>query len=295
MEGVSVSGRSGCFLQCGPVRLGLDKPAVMGVLNVTPDSFSDGGTHLAVGDAVAHALRMVKEGATVIDVGGESTRPGADRVDVAEECRRVIPVLKALKGLDAVLSVDTRHAAVMEQALDAGANMVNDICGLQDDDMFRLARDSDCGLCVMHMQGEPGTMQNDPRYEDVVGEVAGFLKGRIDALTDTGVSRERICIDPGFGFGKTLDHNYILLGRLERLAGMGCPVLVGISRKSMLGKVTGKSVGGRVGAGVAAALLAVERGARLIRTHDVAQTVDALRIREALCQAADGGKILSAA
>lgn len=266
------------FLDCRGRTLDLSRPAAMGVLNVTPDSFSDGGLHPTVSSAVDHALRMVGEGAAIIDVGGESTRPGARPVGAAEERARVEPVVRALRGIDAVISVDTMRREVMEAALDAGAHMVNDVNGLRGEGVLDLVARSGCGLCVMHMLGTPADMADDPRYGDVVAEILGFLRGRLSALRDAGVAEDRVCVDPGFGFGKTLGHNCELLGRLGDFLGLGRPVLVGLSRKSMLGGITGRGVEGRLSAGIAAATIALANGADIVRTHDVAETVDAVRV-----------------
>lgn len=271
-------GNGAPFLSCRGRRLDLSRPAVMGVLNVTPDSFSDGGRHATVAAAVAHARRMVDEGAAIIDVGGESTRPGARPVDAGEEIARVLPVVRALDGIDAVVSVDTMRREVMAEALDAGAHMVNDVNGLRGEGVIGLVADSGCALCVMHMLGTPATMADDPSYGDVVGEVLSFLRGRLRALRDAGIGEDRVCVDPGFGFGKTLAHNCELLARLADLGALGRPVLVGLSRKSMLGAITGRDVDGRLCAGVAAATIALAHGAAIVRTHDVAATVDAAAV-----------------
>jgi len=265
-------------LRCGDKVLPLDVPAVMGILNVTPDSFSDGGRHTGLCAAVARAEQMVDEGAAIIDVGGESTRPGAAPVDVDEECRRILPVLEALGDAGAILSADTRRPEVMRRALGAGADMINDVSGMRDPDAVEVAADSGCGICVMHMLGEPRTMQDDPQYADVAAEVAEFLRGRIRALAAAGIGLGRVCVDPGFGFGKRLGHNFELLARIGEIAALGRPVLAGISRKSMLGAVAGREVGDREAAGIAAATLAFERGARIARTHDVASAVDAAKV-----------------
>ncbi len=264
-------------LVCGDRVLDLGRPRVMGILNVTPDSFSDGGRHASVGAARDRAFAMVDEGAALIDVGAESTRPGATPVDPAEEWRRLGPVLGALRDLPVPVSVDTRHAPTMARALDAGAAMINDVAGFRDEAAIAAIAASRCGLCVMHMRGDPGTMQLQPAYSDVVDEVAGFLSGRVARLAEAGIGRDRIVVDPGFGFGKTLEHNAALMRRLDRLVAIA-PVLVGLSRKGGLGAITGRDVTDRLPASIAAALMAVERGARIVRAHDVAATVDALAI-----------------
>jgi dihydropteroate synthase len=257
--------------------LELTRPLVMGIVNVTPDSFSDGGRYFDRAVAIAHGLRLLEEGADLLDIGGESTRPGAADVSEAEELDRVLPLVEALSGT-APISVDTSKPGVMRAALAAGAAIINDVRALQDAGAVEAVRASDCGIVLMHMQGTPRTMQREPHYEDVVAEVAGFLRARVDALAAAGIGAERIAVDPGFGFGKSTEHNFTLLRGLGALKATGCPLLVGLSRKSMLGAVTGRSVDLRLVASVAAALLAVERGARIVRVHDVAATRDALRV-----------------
>jgi dihydropteroate synthase len=269
-------------LQCGRHRLALEAPLVMGILNVTPDSFSDGGLHLGLPQALEHAQRMAAEGAAIVDVGGESTRPGAAAVDEAEELRRVIPVVERLAAdLPVPVSVDTRKPAVMRRALAAGAAMVNDVAALAAPGAVEALAESGAAVCLMHMQGEPGTMQQAPRYDDVVAEVRGFLRARVAHCLAAGIARERIAVDPGFGFGKTLAHNLALLQALPALAADGQPVLVGLSRKSLVGQLTGRATGDRLAGSLALAVLAVARGARIVRAHDVAPTVDALRIAAA--------------
>ena len=250
----------------------------MGVVNVTPDSFSDGGRFLETGPAVVHGSELARQGADILDIGGESTRPGAQPVSVAQELDRILPVLEGLRGLDRPLSVDTRKPAVMRAALVAGASMINDINALQSDGALDAVRASDCAVCLMHMQGDPQTMQQDPHYGDVVGEVREFLARRVAACEAAGVCRSRIVIDPGFGFGKRSAHNLELLRNLRSLASLGVPVLAGLSRKSTLGRITNQPVEQRAIASATAALLAVQRGAAIVRVHDVAQTRDALRI-----------------
>jgi len=255
----------------------------MGVVNVTPDSFSDGGVHFRTEDAVAAGRRMIGAGAALVDVGGESTRPGAEPVSAEDELRRIAPVLEGLAGLP--VSVDTAKAEVARTALDLGAVMVNDVTALRSDpELAGVVADSDAYLCLMHMQGEPRTMQLDPRYDDVVSEVAAFLEERLRFAVDSGVAEERICLDPGIGFGKTVEHNLELLRRLDAIAALGRPVLVGISRKSSLGKLAGDpdATTGTTAASVAAAVLAFERGASILRAHDVREHVEALAVAAAL-------------
>ncbi len=262
--------------------LALDAPVVMGVLNVTPDSFSDGGLHADARAAVAHGLRMVEEGAAIVDVGGESTRPGAAPIDAAEELARVIPVIEALARRGVPLSVDTSKPEVMRAAVAAGAAMINDVRALRAPGALEAAAASGAAVCLMHMQGEPRDMQVDPRYADVVREVGAFLAGRVDACVAAGIAAGRLCIDPGIGFGKRPEHNLALLGRLEELTRGDLPVLVGVSRKSIVGHLTGRPTGDRLAGSVALAALAAERGAAIVRAHDVAATVDAVRVGAAL-------------
>jgi len=269
-------------LHAGAFRLSLDHPLIMGIVNVTPDSFSDGGLLDSSRAAVDHALKLVEQGADILDVGGESTRPGAALVPPDEEMRRVLPVIEALVGHGLVVSVDTRKPEVMRAALDAGASMVNDVMALREPGALETLAGSNAAVCLMHMQGEPQTMQQVPHYEDVVAEVSGFLQGRVAACESAGITRERIVIDPGFGFGKTLEHNLLLLKQLRELTQLGVPLLAGMSRKSMLGALTGRGVGEREYAGVAAHLLAVLRGARILRVHNVAAMRDALAIWNAV-------------
>lgn len=271
-------------LQCGQYSFALEgpgaaQPIVMGILNVTPDSFSDGGRYQGLEFALSHAEEMIRDGATMIDIGGESTRPGSPSVPVAEELARVMPALYALRTLDCALSVDTCKPEVMREAIIAGADMINDINGFRAPGAIEAVRDSDCGLCVMHMQATPQTMQQAPAYVDVVREVIDFLRERVDTLERAGIARERICLDPGFGFGKTVEHNYALLRQLGRIRDeLGLPVLAGLSRKSMVGTVTGRPVEGRLAGSIGGALAAVAHGARIVRVHDVAETVDALKV-----------------
>lgn len=260
----------------------------MGIVNATPDSFSDGGRLPDAGAAIEHALRLQEEGADILDVGGESTRPGAPAVPPDEEIRRVLPVIEALAGRGCVVSVDTRKPEVMRAALDAGAAMVNDVMALRAPGALETVRTSDAAVCLMHMQGEPQSMQQAPSYANVVEEVKAFLRQRVEACTAAGIARERLVIDPGFGFGKGLQHNLALLKHLDRLAELGLPVLAGLSRKSMLGTLTGRAVEAREFAGVAAHLAAVARGARLVRVHNVAAMRDALAIWNAVEEQQDG-------
>lgn len=266
------------FLHCGQFKLDLSRPRVMGIVNATPDSFSDGGRHLQRDAAIAHAHRLIAEGADIIDIGGESTRPGAQPIGVQEELDRVLPIIEGLRGMAVPLSVDTCKPEVMRAALAAGASMVNDINALQQQEALDVVAASDASVCLMHKQGDPQTMQQQPQYRDVVAEVGEFLRGRIAAAEAAGISRGRIVIDPGFGFGKTLAHNLALLRHLGRLRELSVPVLAGLSRKSMLGTITGQDVNHRTTASVAAALLAVQHGASIVRVHDVRETVDALKI-----------------
>ena len=265
---------------------GAHKPAVMGVLNVTPDSFSDGGRFTERESALEQARRMVEEGADCLDIGGESTRPGAEPVPVQEELDRVCPVLEAIRSeLDVPVSLDTSTPEVMREGARLGATLINDVRALRRPGALEAARDSGLPVCIMHMQGEPATMQQKPEYDDdVVAEVLTFLSGRARELVDAGVPEERIMLDPGFGFGKTLEHNLTLLDRLETITAEGRPVLVGMSRKSMLGKVTGRDVDHRMPASVAAATVAMMKGAAVVRAHDVPETVDAARLVRALGQ-----------
>lgn len=254
----------------------------MGVVNITPDSFSDGGQFLAVDAAVAQARRLADEGAAIIDIGAESTRPGARAISEDEELARLMPVLEAIRDLPLPISVDTRRARVMRAALDAGASMINDVEALVLPGALEAVAASDCAVCLMHKKGDPATMQQDPHYADVVTEVAEFLALRVAAAEAAGIARARIVIDPGFGFGKSADHNLELLRSLDRLGELGVPVLAGLSRKSLLGAITGRPVGDRAAASVAAALLAAQHRATILRVHDVAATRDALAIWRAV-------------
>lgn len=250
----------------------------MGIVNVTPDSFSDGGQHATTTAAIAHALQLIEDGADILDIGGESTRPGASIVSEQEELDRVLQVIEGLHGISVPISIDTYKPEVMRAALATGASVVNDINALQAAGAMDVVASSDAGVCLMHKQGAPQTMQNKPQYQDVVAEVSAFLRERITAVEAAGIARERIVIDPGFGFGKTLAHNLDLLRGLEAFRALGVPVLAGLSRKSMLGAITGREVNDRMAASVATVLLAVQRGAAIVRVHDVRETVDALKI-----------------
>jgi dihydropteroate synthase len=264
----------------------LGPPVVMGVLNVTPDSFSDGGAFFSQDAALRRAVAMVAEGAAIVDVGGESTRPGSVPPSVQEEIDRVAPVVERIvRELEVAVSVDTSRAPVIEAALAAGAHLVNDVRGLRDPAALKAAADAGAAVCVMHMQGDPATMQVAPHYDDVVGEVSAWLGARIRACRQAGIAADAIVIDPGFGFGKTTEHNVALFQNIERLLEHGVPLLVGVSRKSLVGHLTGRPVGERLAGSVALAALAAERGASILRAHDVAATVDAVRIGGALRRA----------
>jgi len=269
-------------LQCGRFTLPLAHPLVMGIVNITPDSFSDGGQFLDSGRAIARARQLLELGADILDLGAESTRPGAAPVGEDEEWSRLAPVLTALRDLPIPLSVDTMKPAIMRRALDAGACMINDVAALQTPGALDAVRASQAAVCLMHMKGDPRTMQQSPDYDDVVGEVAGFLSSRAQVAENAGISRQRIVLDPGFGFGKRSRHNLTLLRRLQEIANLGYPVLAGLSRKSLLGTLTGRAAPGRLAASVAAAVLAVRNGASIIRAHDVAETRDAILVVKAL-------------
>lgn len=280
-----MSRSSSVELQCGRYRLSVGeaaRPLVMGVLNVTPDSFSDGGLFDAHDRAIAHARQMLADGADMIDIGGESTRPGAPPLSVEEELSRVLPVLDALRDCGKPLSVDTRRAVVMREVLNAGADMINDISGFRDADSLAAVSDSTCAICIMHMQGDPQSMQLSPHYQDVVAEVSEFLLDQLNAAIAAGIDQDRVCIDPGYGFGKTAEHNLTLFHHQSLLQqSIGVPLLAGLSRKSTIGLITGRSVQERLAGSLAAAVVAAERGARIIRVHDVAETVDALKVWQA--------------
>ncbi|WP_447934509.1 dihydropteroate synthase [Stenotrophomonas lactitubi] len=271
-------------LDCAGRILRLDRARVMGIVNVTPDSFSDGGAHDTTEAAVAHGLKLVEEGADLLDIGGESTRPGAAPVSIDEELRRVVPVIEQLAARTAVpISIDTFKPEVMRAAVAAGAGMINDIFGLRQEGALEAAADTGVPVVLMHMQGEPGHMQADPQYDDVVTEVHGFLVQRLFAAEMAGIAKKNLLIDLGFGFGKTTAHNITLLARSERFLELGVPMLAGLSRKRSLGELTGReSPAERVAASVAAHLIAVQRGARIVRVHDVAATVDALKVWQAV-------------
>jgi dihydropteroate synthase len=268
------------FWQTSRFRIDLRTPRVMGIVNITPDSFSDGGQHATTATALRHCEQLIEEGADILDIGGESSRPGSDPVSLEDELERVMPVLKAAATLGVPLSVDTCKPAVMRAALDLGVDIVNDIAALgQPGALDAVAAHPQCGVCLMHMRGEPKTMQAaEPVYGDVVGEVAVFLQQRAHVVREAGVAAERITLDPGIGFGKTSAHNLALLARQRELLGLGYPLLVGWSRKRTLGDLTGRPVGDRLVASVAAALAAATHGARVLRVHDVAATVDALKV-----------------
>jgi dihydropteroate synthase len=270
------------MLICGSYSLSLARPLVMGIVNVTPDSFSDGGLHVSIDAALAHAHRLIAEGADMLDIGGESTRPGAAPVSLAEELARVIPLIEALRGVAIPISIDTYKPEVMAAAIRAGASMVNDINALQDPAALAVVAAHNVAVCLMHKQGEVQTMQAAPRYSNVVDEVREFLRARVEACEAAGIESDRLVIDPGFGFGKSVAHNFSMLSNLSEFAEIGVPVLAGLSRKSMLGEVTGQPVEQRLSASVAAALIAVQRGAELLRVHDVRATVDALKIWSAV-------------
>ena len=264
------------ILIAGRYALALDRPLVMGIVNATPDSFAGGTADLSA--AHDHALRLIDEGADIIDIGGESTRPGAADVDASEELRRVMPLLERLAGCGKPLSLDTRKPDVMQRAIAAGASMINDVEALRAPGALDVVAGSNVAACLMHMQGDPGTMQLAPRYDDAVSEVTAFLRERANACVAAGIDADRIIVDPGFGFGKNDSHNLALLRGLHDIAAIGYPVLAGLSRKGMLGRLTGRPVGERVHSSVAIALAAITRGASIVRVHDVAATVDAIAV-----------------
>ncbi len=270
------------IFHCGKFQLDLSRPLVMGIINVTPDSFSDGGRHASTIAAIAHARQLIADGADILDIGGESTRPGAATVSEQQELERVLPVIEGLRDISVPISIDTYKPEVMRAAIRAGAVMVNDVNALQAEGALQTVAQSDVAVCLMHKQGTPQTMQQRPAYQNVLDEVTAFLRERIAAAEAAGIARERIMIDPGFGFGKTVEHNLDLLCGLQTFRALGLPVLVGLSRKSMLGAITGREVDERMAASVAAALLAVQRGAAIVRVHDVRETVDALKIWNAI-------------
>ena len=268
--------------------LQIDQPAVMGVLNVTPDSFSDGGRFAAVEEALRHAVQMAEAGAAIIDIGGESTRPGAAEVSEQEELDRVLPIIEAVcRETDVPVSIDTSKPGVMRAAVAGGAAMINDVFALQADGALDAAVELQVPVCIMHMQGNPRTMQREPRYDDVVTEVAQFLADRVAESREAGLAEDLVVIDPGFGFGKTPRHNIDLLANLRQLQSIGRPILIGVSRKSTLGEITGRDVNRRMPASLAAAVMAVAAGASIVRAHDVPETVDALRVAAAIIEAGE--------
>lgn len=278
----SLSESTSIFI-CGKYQLKLNRPHVMGIVNVTPDSFSDGGKYTSTQAAVCHALTLIAEGADILDIGGESTRPGAAPVSLDEEISRVIPVIEALKGVSTVpLSIDTYKPEVMRQAIAAGADMVNDVRALQEPGALDVLVKSHVGICLMHMQGNPMTMQMSPHYEDVVIEVGQFLADRLQVCLSHGVAKNRIVLDPGFGFGKTREHNISLIQQLEKLHSIGLPLLVGLSRKSVLGAIAGGDENQRLYASIAASVISAMKGAKIVRVHDVKATVDALKVVAAI-------------
>ncbi|MFT5644778.1 MAG: dihydropteroate synthase [Janthinobacterium sp.] len=267
--------------QCGRYgyALAAQAPLVMGILNVTPDSFSDGGQYQSLEFALSRAEQMIGDGVDIIDIGGESSRPGAPALPLDEELRRVMPVLYALRDCGKAISIDTYKPEVMREAIAAGVDMINDINGLRAPGAIAAVQDSDCALCIMHMQNVPAMMQDKPEYVDVVRQVSDFLRQRVDAMTAAGIDRQRLCIDPGFGFGKTLEHNFALLKATKHIiAELDLPLLAGLSRKSMIGAVTGRPVEQRLAGSLAGALAAALHGAHIVRVHDVAETVDALKV-----------------
>jgi dihydropteroate synthase len=273
------------ILRCGKRALLLERPLVMGIVNVTPDSFSDGGLYASRDAALAHARRLLDEGADILDIGGESTRPGSLPVALDEERRRVLPVIEALAGCGAPISIDTQKPELMREAIAAGADMVNDVNALLAPGALAAVGATDAAVCLMHKLGDPRTMQQDPRYDDVVAEVRAFLAERLTAAVSAGIARERIVIDPGFGFGKTAEHNLTLLRHLNQFSTLGVAILAGLSRKATLGQIAGRATAERVHAGVAAALIAVQHGAHIVRVHDVAATRDAFAIWKAVSNA----------
>ena len=268
--------------QCGRYRLPIIRggmPLIMGILNVTPDSFSDGGRFQSLESALSHAEQMMDAGVDIIDIGAESTRPGAKPLAVDEELRRLLPIIFALRDCGKPLSIDTRNPLVMAEALAAGADMINDVNGFRHVDALTTVKDSDCGLCIMHMRNDPLTMQQNPVYTDVIGDVAAFLQERVDACHGAGIGIDRLCVDPGFGFGKSLTNNFDLLKAIPQLSALfNVPLLAGVSRKSMIGGLTGKTVQHRLAGSLGGALAAAANGAAILRVHDVAETIDALTV-----------------
>lgn len=266
-------------MQFGKHFISLSEPQVMGILNVTPDSFSDGGKHSTVQQAVDHALKMIEQGATFIDIGGESTRPGAPDVSLQEELDRTIPVIEALADKsECVISIDTSKAEVMTAAVNAGAGLINDVRALTGEGALKAAAQTDVPVCLMHMQGQPRTMQQNPTYDDVVKDVSAFLEDRVQACMDAGIDESRILLDPGYGFGKTLEHNYALVKYLPNIMDLGYPVLVGMSRKSMIGNLLNRNVDERLAGSISLATIVAQMGAQIIRVHDVQETADAVNI-----------------
>ena len=263
---------------CAGRQLDLSEPLIMGIVNVTPDSFSDGGRYAGTQEAIAHGLELLEEGADILDIGGESTRPGAAEVTEQEELERVIPVVEALAKTGAVISVDTSKAGVIREAVNAGAHIINDVRALQEPGALEAAAQTNAGICLMHMQGTPATMQKNIAYSDLLQEVERFLLDRAQCAQSAGIARERICLDYGFGFGKTVDQNFELLANTDYFARLPYPILVGLSRKSSLGAVVGRDVSDRLIASVTGALIAAQRGAGIVRVHDVAATRDAFKI-----------------
>jgi len=272
------------MLHCGQFKLDLTRPRVMGILNVTPDSFSDGGHFTHVDAAVAHAMTLIDEGADVLDIGGESTRPNATPVSLQQELDRVIPIIEALiaNHIHIPISIDTYKPAVMQSAIAAGASMVNDVRALQEEGAIEVVAETQVGVCLMHMQGTPQTMQQNPHYQDVVKEVTDFLLARVHACEQAGITSNRLLIDPGFGFGKTRAHNITLIQQLERIVHHGVPLLAGLSRKSVLGQMTGQEVDARLYASIAAVTVSAMKGASMLRVHDVKATVEALKVVSAI-------------
>ncbi len=266
-------------MQFGKYFIDLSQPQVMGILNVTPDSFSDGGKHTNVSQALDHALRMIEEGATFIDIGGESTRPGAPDVSLQEELDRTIPVIEAVaKNTPCVISIDTSKADVMREAVKAGAGLINDVRALQEPGALQVAAEAQVPVCLMHMQGQPRTMQQSPEYDDVVNDVGQFLLARIKVCEEAGIAKDKILFDPGYGFGKSLEHNYTLVKHLPSLMKLGYPVLVGMSRKSMIGNLLNRKVDERLAGSISLATIVAQMGAQIIRVHDVKETADAVNI-----------------
>ncbi|WP_448214033.1 dihydropteroate synthase [Colwellia sp. MEBiC06753] len=272
-------------LQCGDKELSLESPQVMGILNITPDSFSDGGKFNSNSAALAQVEAMITQGAAIIDIGGESTRPGAQAVELQQELDRVVPIVEAIKQrFDTIVSVDTSKAQVMAESIKAGAGIINDVRALQNAGCIEAVAESNIPICLMHMQGLPRTMQHNPQYDDVVNDVIAFIEQRIDECESYGIARERILVDPGFGFGKTLEQNYQLLNRLDEFNSMNLPLLVGMSRKSMIGNLLNADVEQRLAGSLAAAMISAQKGAKIIRVHDVKATVDALTVLQAAMQ-----------